>query len=345
MINSLFSICVPVYNDEQYIRECIDSVLGQSYHNFELILVDDGSNDSSLNICKEYESKDSRIRVFSKENEGQLATRNYAFSKSIGEVIVCLDSDDYLELDALEKIITYINSYDCDCVYYCWRKVKNGREIEKNSFDDSINLITEKRLLYRKIFTNSDYNSMCIKAFKRSILPTYETKAFFKIRHAEDLIQTVEIIEKAHSVLFVPNILYNYRMNQQSVSHVQKTSLNYESGNAVRLYVYDFLKTHDVFNEDDWLFYGTFCTNLFWNKIFSISNIKESLSNRIHLLDDEWNSRYYTEFLKFYDTKNFLKNFCLKLYMLRMFRIVLFLCCMMKFFLDMKFFFKKSVRI
>lgn len=103
----MFSIIVPVYNAEKYIRECIDSVLKQAYACWELILVNDGSTDESLSICKSYES-DSRIHVYSKENEGLSATRNFGMAHAKGEYVMFLDSDDCIEpcsLERFEKII------------------------------------------------------------------------------------------------------------------------------------------------------------------------------------------------------------------------------------------------
>ena len=99
------SIIVPVYNVEKYLKRCVDSLIEQSYKNLEIILVDDGSKDNSFSICKEYESKDSRVRIFHKENEGLGLTRNYGIEKSTGEYITFVDSDDYLTLDAVETMV------------------------------------------------------------------------------------------------------------------------------------------------------------------------------------------------------------------------------------------------
>ena len=99
------SIVVPVYNVEKYLKRCVDSLIEQSYSNLEILLVDDGSKDSSLSICKEYELKDSRIRVFHKENEGLGLTRNYGIERATGEYITFVDSDDYLTSDAIAAML------------------------------------------------------------------------------------------------------------------------------------------------------------------------------------------------------------------------------------------------
>ncbi len=110
------SIVVPVYNVEKYLKRCVDSLIGQSYPNIEILLVDDNSKDSSFSICKEYELKDSRIRVFHKENEGLGLTRNYGIERATGEFITFVDSDDYLTSDAIAVMMERAISTDADVV-------------------------------------------------------------------------------------------------------------------------------------------------------------------------------------------------------------------------------------
>lgn len=95
MSDSLISIIVPVYNSEQTLNRCIDSILGQTYRNFELLLINDGSKDRSGEICDEYASNDSRIRVFHQKNSGPSAARNFGLNQAKGQYVVFQDSDDY----------------------------------------------------------------------------------------------------------------------------------------------------------------------------------------------------------------------------------------------------------
>lgn len=99
MSNPLISIIVPVYNAEKSIRKCVDSIISQSLLNWELLLIDDGSTDSSYMLCKEYENQDSRITVFHKANGGVSSARNFGITKSKGEWITFIDSDDWIEVD------------------------------------------------------------------------------------------------------------------------------------------------------------------------------------------------------------------------------------------------------
>lgn len=105
MNTPLVSIVIPVYNVELYLRECLDSVISQTYHNLEIICVNDGSPDNSLSILEEYAAKDSRIRIISQENAGISVARNTGMDVATGEYIYFLDSDDYIALEMVERCV------------------------------------------------------------------------------------------------------------------------------------------------------------------------------------------------------------------------------------------------
>lgn len=120
------SVIVPVYNAEKYLRRCIDSILGQTFTDFELLLIDDGSKDSSGRICDEYAEKDGRVRVFHKENGGVSAARNLGLDNANGEWISFVDADDWVDAKLYSNIL---NSYDCkviELVTYSFWTVLNG---------------------------------------------------------------------------------------------------------------------------------------------------------------------------------------------------------------------------
>lgn len=318
MLNKIFfSVCVPVYNAEKFISECIESVLKQTYLFFELILVDDGSKDDSLRICREYEKKDSRIYVYSKKNEGQLATRNFAFSKASGDVILCLDSDDFLELETLDKLNQYFLEYNCDCIYFNMKRFFKDKFFLETKID-KIEMTNDKRLLLKKITGDSYYNPMWIKAFKKGVASSKNDEILKKIRLGEDLIQTIEIIDKSNSVLFVPDIFYNYRVNMDSISYSISSKL-YVPGNPVRFFVYNFLKEKNLYSQDDWGDYGKFCASIFYSNLLKISRLNASIKEKISFLKQERDSEYYNQFLKLYKTENYWKNQCLALFHMKKF--------------------------
>lgn len=114
MNQPVISVIVPIYNTEQYLRQCIDSILGQTYRDLEVILVDDGSTDNCPEICEEYKRKDDRIRVIHKENGGQAGARNCGIDTAGGDYISFVDSDDWLDKDMYQSMISAIEGSDAD---------------------------------------------------------------------------------------------------------------------------------------------------------------------------------------------------------------------------------------
>ena len=127
--NPKISIIVPVYNAEQYLRRCIDSILNQSFTDFELILIDDGSKDKSSDICDEYAAKDSRVRIFHKENGGVSSARNVGLDNSCGEWVAFVDADDEIEDGYLNIRKSFENS---DVIQKPYIIVNNNNETKIN---------------------------------------------------------------------------------------------------------------------------------------------------------------------------------------------------------------------
>ena len=114
----LVTIIIPVYNVEKYLDECIQSVINQTYKNLEILLVDDGSTDSSPDICSKYSMQDNRIRIITKKNGGIASARNKGIEKASGEYVYFLDSDDYIKETAIEELINYMQNNDLDLCYF-----------------------------------------------------------------------------------------------------------------------------------------------------------------------------------------------------------------------------------
>ena len=112
--NELISIVVPVYNAENYLEKCINSIIGQTYRNLEIILIDDGSNDNSLSICEKFALQDNRIKVFHQNNGGVASARNKGLSEASGEFIAWVDSDDSIEPEYIEKLYDAVKEYNAD---------------------------------------------------------------------------------------------------------------------------------------------------------------------------------------------------------------------------------------
>ena len=132
----LFSVVVPVYNVEKYLRECVESILRQTFDDFELILVDDGSKDSSGAICDEYAATDNRIKVIDKENEGQAIARNLGIKIAKGEYLGFVDSDDWVDEEYFENLYESAQRNNCDIACAGFKRCKPNKTKIKKSFNE-----------------------------------------------------------------------------------------------------------------------------------------------------------------------------------------------------------------
>ena len=127
----MVSIIVPIYNAEQYLRRCVDSILNQEYTDYELLLVNDGSTDASGDICEEYGDQDPRVIVIQKENTGVSDSRNRALDRARGKYLQFLDSDDWITPDATRLFVRAAEEYGCDTFTAWWESVCPPRETSK----------------------------------------------------------------------------------------------------------------------------------------------------------------------------------------------------------------------
>lgn len=146
MRNELVSIIVPVYNTEEYIRQCLDSILNQTYQNFECLLINDGSSDNSSDICREYVAKDTRFRYFKKENGGVSSARNLGIELSEGDYTTFIDSDDWVDSDYLEVLYSAILEEQADIAVSTYKKF--------NTSDNCWYFHSFQVKYDRKVFTN-----------------------------------------------------------------------------------------------------------------------------------------------------------------------------------------------
>ena len=133
------SIIIPVYNVQKYLRKCLDSIVNQTFKNIEIIIINDGSSDNSLNICKEYSKKDKRINIINKHNEGVSKARNTGLLYATGEYISFIDSDDWVEQNMIEELYNSITSNKADlCICNFIKENKNKRDYIKSNINQKI---------------------------------------------------------------------------------------------------------------------------------------------------------------------------------------------------------------
>lgn len=204
----LFSVIVPVYNAEQTIEKCINSILVQSVEDFELILIDDGSADSSLLICQNYASRDSRIILFSQSNKGVSSARNKGIELSSGDYLVFVDSDDYVDPDYLSAFMTN-DPADLIVGGYIFEAM-DGNSKKIVSYPDETILIEKDYSALREPFVEGRLNTVWGKAFKRSLVFAGSVFFYDEINMGEDTLFVVKFLKYTSEVSFISNSKYHY---------------------------------------------------------------------------------------------------------------------------------------
>ncbi len=214
------SVIVPVYNAIRSIAQCVDSVLKQTYENWELLLVDDGSVDDSLVICRQFATKDSRIQVFSKKNGGVSSARNFGIEHASGEYVMFLDSDDYLESNCFSTLMGLPKH--SDLVIFSFFK-KNGDEIKEKklvnadseTFDVTLHLALN---LKEDLYTSEAFCFPWNKLLKTHIIKNFDIRFPLDIHLREDEIFMYRYIKKCKSMNIISDCLYNYQISTTGLS-------------------------------------------------------------------------------------------------------------------------------
>ncbi len=241
-----FSIIIPVYNCEQYLTQAIESVLKQTYEDWELILVDDGSTDKSGLICEQYTS-DKRVRVLHTENSGELISRINGMKVVTGDYVLGCDADDYLEENGLEVVEAAIRQTNSDVIVYQYGICgKQGKVVEWSvlpfemiSMQDNIRAVIKD--------TN---HSLCNKAIKKSAVQAgIKDVPLQRFDVSADYVLVLAILAYTHDAYYIDNVLYNYRIYETSMSHnvTLKHLADIESSTQI---VIQLLKKHQLLNSN-----------------------------------------------------------------------------------------------
>lgn len=212
---TLVSVIIPVYNVEKYIRECLDSIVNQSYKNLQIILVDDGSTDNSGKICDEYAKKDSRITVVHQENQGAGAAKNTGLDLIKGEYFSIIDSDDYIDLSMYEKMVSLMKQYDSDIVQCLFKQVYVNKIIMRqySTLKKSCTVLTQQKYL-QHFLHDWKFAIFATKIFKTSLLGGVRFPVGRKI---DDEFFTYKLVCNAKRIVNTTAPFYFYRMRKSSV--------------------------------------------------------------------------------------------------------------------------------
>ena len=206
----IISVIVPIYNAKNYLRECLDSILSQSYNSLQIILVDDGSTDSSATICDEYKMKDDRIEIIHKKNGGVSSARNFGMKYASGSFISFVDADDWLEPFMYEKLVNQARTASADIS--CCRIYMNDNP-PGEVFDDKYHLIDKKSFVLKCLSLDKDSLNafLCNKLFSSTLRDDLLMNE--DITMGEDMVACCNAIKNAETIVYTDLCCYHYRVN------------------------------------------------------------------------------------------------------------------------------------
>ncbi len=254
-MSELISIIVPVYNVEKYFRDCLDSIIAQTYRNIEIILVDDGSPDKCGEICDEYSQKDSRIKVLHKENGGVSAARNDGVAACSGEYFTFIDPDDILHPQMVEILYKLLKENNTDISMCNFKIISEDEKVKAQEIKDIDVRVLSKEQFALEFLADytAPYEIVANKLFRKSMFG----QLCFKNRPYEDSVYTVDMLKEGVSCAVTETMLYMYRQRPGSTMTKRNTQRTLEHL-EVKKYQYEELK--DIYGKDFRI--KMFCKNL-----------------------------------------------------------------------------------
>ncbi|WIK66112.1 glycosyltransferase family 2 protein [Globicatella sanguinis] len=218
--NQSIAVVVPVYNMQERLEICLESILNQTYSNLEIILINDGSSDDSPNICEEYSRKDSRIKVIHQENQGLSAARNRGIRESISDYLVFIDSDDYVGEHYVANLVFALKMSDTLLASCQFKKTNRNNLEQKQKLEDNkaIKIISSQEMLYKMLYHDEAEVSAWDKIYHRSLFNQLE---FPYGEIYEDIAIMPEIVKRAKKVAVHPYTDYFNYMSENSIQRSQ----------------------------------------------------------------------------------------------------------------------------
>lgn len=326
LINSLgvnklekISIVVPIYNNEEYIGECIESLVNQSYSNLEIILINDGSTDQSLNVCQSYAEKDKRIKLKSIENSGVSVARNYGLELVTGKYIMFVDSDDWIELDTVEFVYNKVKEKNVDIVIWSYFKDFSNNTIEKSLIpydelemnDETAKDILYLKSIYSKYGSENNYSDVSVgtvmcKMYKSDLILKNKLKFNPKLIRSEDVVFALYAFNYADKIYYVDKSLYHYRMNEGSMCSATKyIPETKEPFNLLINELVNFQNIKKDLKNYDKVLYGRTIQALLWHLKYNYYHKDNPLNlfQRRKELKELINHKHYSKALKNVDLK------------------------------------------
>lgn len=251
-MNELISIIVPVYNSEKYIEKCITTITSSTYSNLEVILIDDGSNDGSGQICDKIKKSDNRISVIHQSNHGVSYTRNLGIKLANGTYIAFIDSDDTISIDYFEKLLKCLETNKAD-LSICTVAHMRGSQIQRDALGsiiidfEKIDIDSKENFLElnKKYYLYGPVN----KLYKTEIIKKNKVEFPIDTSYGEDLLFNFKYLEYCRVIAYTEGGVYYYNHdNEVSLSHKYRENI-FENGLRLNLCMEDFCVRHDLFDE------------------------------------------------------------------------------------------------
>ena len=211
------TIIIPVYNIEKYLPRCIKSVEDQTYKNIEIILIDDGSTDNSGELCDEYVKKDSRIRVLHRENKGVSSARNTGMEMATGDAILFLDSDDYMAVDCISKMVSLMKKYNADISILQMKYIPEYMNEELQCNKEIVKVMDSKEAIEESLYQKKYTCCAPSKLYSKKVIQNVQ---FPVGRIAEDLATCHLFFDNANKIVYSNYYGYYYRQHRTSAMHV-----------------------------------------------------------------------------------------------------------------------------
>lgn len=264
------SVIIPIYNAEYFLRRCIDSILAQTFSDFEILLIDDGSSDASGKICDEYAAKDNRVRAFHKKNSGPSAARNEGLDNATGQYVFFVDADDYLSESHLYNYSLWMENYDIVYQGYRLFDEESNATLERKAIDKEGVGVRQTMDVLCEIFVYGGlFGPTWSKIFRRSYIEEHGMRFDENLRIREDEIFTFEYCKHVKSIKSLETFTYNYQKTPSSLMRqgyyapdILEKACICSYSIACKLPLTDqFKKTIDLYYTDTLTWCGKLCYN------------------------------------------------------------------------------------
>lgn len=268
------SVIVPVYNVEKYLKRCLDSLINQTLSDIDIICINDGSKDSSLQILEQYAQKDSRIVIYNQENSGLSVARNTGLEHASGEYIGFVDSDDWVDLDFYEKLYNSAKNNNADIAVADFiREHQNKKPKRLKLKEEKIYTTPEDKFMICKVHREGCvWNKIYRTEFIHSINLKFVPKMYY-----EDRDFTIRSLYFSKKLVTTPNTYYRYFVNPKSIVNKRRNYIQDEHYILVRQQVLQFIKEHNIKVPD-----GLYKAEMYRYKLFgkTLFTIKESINTK-----------------------------------------------------------------